>query len=129
MVEVKGFNYFCAVENEDLQTYLADRFDYNFFPCVKRVHIGIESEEIESIEVFGAVDSKKKYEKDGNKLTVTKMETGFPSDVQTNKKGLVETQGGLILVKLRLKNENELPHLKLKINLSYEDLNSKVYQK
>jgi hypothetical protein len=49
LVEVKGFNYFCAVENSDLQTYLADRFDYNFFPCVQRVEIGIESEMIDSI--------------------------------------------------------------------------------
>lgn len=37
LIEVKGFNYFCAVENQDLQTYLADRFDYNFFPCVRKV--------------------------------------------------------------------------------------------
>lgn len=73
LVEVKGFNYFCAVENEDLQTYLFDRFDYNFFPCVKKVQIEIESEEIESIEVFGAVDSKRKYQKQGDKMTVTKM--------------------------------------------------------
>lgn len=46
---------------------------------MNKVKIGIESEEIESIEVFGAVDSKRKYEKVGNLLTVTKMETGFPS--------------------------------------------------
>lgn len=57
------------------------------------------------------------------------METGFPSLLQTNKKGLVETQGGLILVKLRLKNEGELPHLKVKINLSYQDMNSKEFHK
>lgn len=62
-----------------MQTYLYERFDYNFFPCVNKVKIGIESEEIESIEVFGAVDSKRKYDKVGNLLTVTKMETGFPS--------------------------------------------------
>jgi len=58
---------------------LADRFDYNFFPCVKKVKIGIESEEIESFEVFGTVDSKRHYDKVGNEFTVTKMETGFPS--------------------------------------------------
>lgn len=46
---MKGFNYFCAVENSDLQTYLADRFDYNFFPCVKKVEIEVESEEVERI--------------------------------------------------------------------------------
>jgi hypothetical protein len=81
LIEVKGFNYFCAVENQDLQTYLADRFDYNFFPCVQKVEISIESGQVDSIEVFGTVDSDTKYKKEGNKLTVTKMRTGFPSEL------------------------------------------------
>jgi hypothetical protein len=60
---------------------LADRFDYNFFPCVQKVEISIESDQVDSIEVFGTVDSDTKYEKEGSKLTVTKMRTGFPSEL------------------------------------------------
>lgn len=54
--------------------------------------------------MFGAVDSKRKYEKEGDRMVVTRMETGFPSELRVNKKGEVETQGGLILVKLHLKD-------------------------
>jgi hypothetical protein len=37
LIEVKGFNYFCAIKDSDLQTYLVDRFDFIFFPCVQNV--------------------------------------------------------------------------------------------
>jgi hypothetical protein len=36
----------CAVNNSDLQTYLADQFDYTFFPCVQNVTISIVSEDV-----------------------------------------------------------------------------------
>ena len=39
----------CAVENEDLQTYLVDQFDYTFFPCVKDTTIKIKSDCIKDI--------------------------------------------------------------------------------
>ena len=39
----------CAVEEQDLQTYLVDQFDYTFFPCVQDVTIKVESESIEAI--------------------------------------------------------------------------------
>ncbi len=32
LCEVKGFNYFCAVDDLDLAKHLVDHFDYTFFP-------------------------------------------------------------------------------------------------
>lgn len=61
LIQVKGFNYLCAVENSDLQTYLVDQFDYTFFVCVQDVLITVESEDIEGITVFGSVDHNVKY--------------------------------------------------------------------
>jgi hypothetical protein len=41
LIKVKGFNYLCAVEEDDLQTYLVDQFDYTFFPCVQNAVIRV----------------------------------------------------------------------------------------
>ena len=63
-----------------------------------------------------------KYPQEGSNFTVTKMRSGFPSALLTNKLGEVETKGGLILVKLSLKEKKELPKLRIKIRLRYFDL-------
>ena len=46
----------CAVDDEDLQTYLVDQFDYTFFPAAQNISIAIQSPSIESIKVYGSVD-------------------------------------------------------------------------
>lgn len=61
--EVRGFNYFCAVENADLKTYLADRFDYTFFPCAENITIKLISDKITGIKVYGSADEDQTYEK------------------------------------------------------------------
>ena len=57
--EVKGFNYFCATEVDDLKKYLFENFSFTFFPDTFDIEISIENENIKSIEVFGTVDSAK----------------------------------------------------------------------
>lgn len=39
LIKIKGFNYFCAVEDSDLQKYLVDNFSYTFFPLAYKVEI------------------------------------------------------------------------------------------
>lgn len=58
LVKIKGFNYFCATEDSDLQKYLVDNFDYTFFPAAYKVSIDIESKDILTYEVYGTPDSK-----------------------------------------------------------------------
>ncbi len=79
LIKIKGFNYMCAVQETDLQTYLVDQFDYTFFPCVQNVKITIKSQAIQSIQVFGSVDHDVAYPVEGNTFTVTIMNSGFPS--------------------------------------------------
>lgn len=101
---MKGFNYFSAIENSDLQTYLADRFDYTFFPCAQNIKIFMDSEQIESIKVYGSPDSEVKYLKEDGSFVITKLSTIFPSELNLNASKCIETLGGLILVKFIPKN-------------------------
>lgn len=55
------------------------------------------------------------------------MKSGFPSALELNKKGEIETKGGLILVKFVPKDKKELPKLHVQVNLHYEDLNSNKF--
>ncbi len=125
LIKVKGFNYLCAVENEDLQTYLVDQFDYTFFPCVQDTTITITSQDIDQIEVFGSVDSDVKYATSNHTFTVTKMKSGFPSALTLNKQGQVETKGGLILVKFTSTQKEGLPKISLRIDADYSDMEGK----
>lgn len=43
LIKTKGFNYFCATEDSDLQKYLVDNFDYTFFPAAYKVSIELAS--------------------------------------------------------------------------------------
>ena len=46
MIDIKGFNYFCAIEDVDLIKHLVDHFDYTFFISCYDKEIVIESEDI-----------------------------------------------------------------------------------
>ena len=51
-------------------------------------------------------------------FTVTKTKTSFPSELEISSEGVVKTYGGLILVKLNLKNRN-VPAFNATIHLKY----------
>lgn len=128
LIKVKGFNYMCAVEESDLQTYLVDQFDYTFFPCVQDVHITLQSQFIEAISVFGSVDHDVTYPVEANTFTVTKLASVFPSALSLNKQGHLQTKGGLILVKFVSKDKKQLPIIKATLKLKYCDLQGKQFE-
>lgn len=67
MNEVSGFNYFCATEVEDLKKYLFENFNFTFFPSNYNIQIDlIENKNVQSIEVYGTVDSKRVREYNNN---------------------------------------------------------------
>ena len=54
---VKGFNYFCAVDQQDLKKYVFSTFDFGFFPVAHDINVTLSSDNIKRIQVFGAPDS------------------------------------------------------------------------
>lgn len=107
--EVKGFNYFCATEIDDLKKYLFENFSFTFFPDIFDIEISLSNKNVGNIEVFGTVDSHKVplYNKDATGIyIVTKSKTSFPSELEIDPDGQVKTFGGLILVKLHLKDKS-----------------------
>jgi hypothetical protein len=55
---VKGFNYFCAVEDSDLIKFVVDHFDYTFFPSAYNIEITLSCPGVLNLEVFGTPDSE-----------------------------------------------------------------------
>lgn len=72
--------------------------------------------------MFGTPDAEKvpTYNVESTNLfTITQTKTSFPSELELNQEGEVKQYGGLILVKLNLKNR-ELPAFDGTINLNYK---------
>lgn len=81
----------------------------------------MENDNIKSIEVFGTVDSDKVATYNLNsttKFTITKSKTSFPSELEIGEDGEVKTYGGLVLVKLHLKDKS-INEFTGRVNLSY----------
>lgn len=107
---MKGFNYFCATELEDLNKYLFENFAYTFFPSNFDIKITLSGPNIKGIEVFGTVDAEKVpayNHKCQDSFIVTQTKSSFPSELEISQEGEVKTHGGLILVKLSLINPKE----------------------
>jgi len=123
LIELKGFNYFCAVEDDHLKKYLFENFDYTFFPSNYDIKLEIESDNIACFEVFGTTDAKRVGEynnfaaKGINQYTITHCKSSFPSELEY-KDGQVLTHGGLILIKLIPKTSEDF--FKANIKLSYK---------
>lgn len=108
LTTVKGFNYFCATETPDLRKYLFENFDFTFFPSANDIVIRVASPQIASFEVFGSSDSDKVRDYNGSfeakgPYTITRTTTSFPSELEVSMDGNVKMSGGLILIKLKLK--------------------------
>jgi hypothetical protein len=120
--EIKGFNYFCAVNQEDIQKYVFETFDFGFFPSASNVQIDVDSADIAGFEVFGTPDSDKvefyRKEMAGDRWIVTKIKSCFPSEIEIHGDA-VYTVGGLIL--LKIKRQSKGSSFKAQIHLSYDD--------
>lgn len=82
---VKGFNYFCAVNEDDIKKYVFETFDFGFFPAAYSLEITISSEDLESFEVFGVPDAadvpgyNAGFKVPQTSFTVSKVKSVFPS--------------------------------------------------
>jgi hypothetical protein len=128
---VKGFNYFCAVDEEDIRKYVFETFDFGFFPSAEDLHISISSEDLKKIKVFGAPDSEDVASYNGNfehpqtSFTISKVKTVFPSELEIHKE-VVYTVGGLILIKLKRKGEASF--FKGEVQLKYRTPKGQVFE-
>jgi hypothetical protein len=127
LIEIKGFNYFCAIEDEHLKKYLFENFDYTFFPSNYAIEISVDSDNIACFDVFGTSDAKRISEynnfaqKGLNHYVITKTESSFPSELEFKGDDILQ-HGGLILVKLSPKKQESV--FNAKINVSYQDPNN-----
>lgn len=110
MIDVRGFNYFCATQIDDLNRYLFRNFDFTFFPSNYDVDIRLVSDNVKGVEVFGTNDAEKvaKYNVHStDNFIITRTKNSFPSELELSAEGTVRTYGGLILVKLALKDKTQ----------------------
>lgn len=122
---IRGFNYFCAINDDDIKKYVFEEFDFSFFPAAHNEQIAIACDSLHSFEVFGVPDADKTAEynhgfaQPAEQLIVSRVKSSFPSGIEVHgDKVLVE--GGLIL--LKLKPTAKTGKFDAVVTLSYDDL-------
>lgn len=108
-----------------MKKYLFENFSYTFFPSNFDIEICIQGENIKSFEVFGTPDAKRVQEYNqgfqNDKKVITRTKTSFPSELEIGGDGQIKQFGGLVIVKLNLKEKKE--SFKAQINLQYQGKN------
>ena len=106
---VKGANYYSISSSKQFKKILGEEFDYMVTPLVFDLNLNFESDGYEIDKIYGTDSQDKSY---GN---IMKVNTLFPSNTNEDS----EAKGGVILLKLK-KKENGTNN-KIKLNVSYTD--------
>lgn len=129
--EVRGFNYFCAVNENDIKKYVFETFDFGFFPSAFDVGIILQSQDLIKFEAYGTPDSQRVSEynhsfiEPADAFLVTKVKSIFPSEIEIVGDRIF-TLGGLILLKLKRKTNQ--PFFKGAVKLEYRDVYGELFQ-
>ena len=125
---MKGFNYFCAVNQDDIKKYIFENFNFAYFPSAFNLNISLQSEDVTSFKVFGSTDASdvnsynNNFTQETSNFTISKMKSSFPSEIEIIN-NRVHNYGGLILVKLKRKSKNSF--FEGTIRLEYDDSTGK----
>ena len=116
-----GCNYFIATKDEDLEKYLIHQFNYMTFVTSYNIKLDFESDDCEIIKAIGTNSDDNK-----NINNLCNIPSCFPSDLKFNGDEVYQ-EGGLILLKIKLKNENIGNKIKINLKLEYTDNDDKNY--
>ncbi|MBQ9657969.1 MAG: VWA domain-containing protein [Clostridia bacterium] len=113
--DVKGANYYSVHSSNEFKERMGEQFEYMVTPLVFDLNLNLKSEDYEIQTVYGSDTVNKE---NGNIMSVNTL---FPSKSTTTG----EVKGGVVLLKLKKKNSNNLGSLKL--DVSYKDRNGKEF--
>ena len=113
--DVKGANYYSVHNSRAFKRRVGEEFEYMVTPLVFDLELNLKSEDYEIDKVYG---SDKANTQNGN---IMKVNTLFPSKTTTEG----EVKGGVILLKLKKKNDKQNGNLNLSV--SYKDRDGKEF--
>ena len=113
---ITGANYYAVHDEKEFEKQMGEDFDFMVTPLVFDLNLDFGSDDYELEEVYGT-DSKEK-----NKENIMHVNTLFPS--RSNENG--EVKGGIILLKLKKKNDSE--DGKITLRVSYKDPNKDMHK-
>ncbi|CAF1072504.1 unnamed protein product [Didymodactylos carnosus] len=112
-----GANYFSVGDSKSFIQLLDIDFDLIMTPLVFNLILKFESNQFEIDHVYGSPE----YEQSTNELM--KINTLFPSRRKNN-----GTRGGIVLIKLKKKNQSNLNFSDIRLTVTYEDRLNKIYE-
>ena len=113
--DVKGANYYSVHNSKEFKNRMGEEFEYMVTPLVFDLQLNLKSEDYEIAKVYGSDTANKE---NGN---IMKVNTLFPSKTTSNG----EVKGGIVLLKLKKKNEKSSGNINLSV--SYKDRDGKEF--
>ena len=115
----KGCNYYNVLNDNDLEKYLVQQFNYLCFPYAYNLKINFKSNDLKIIECIGAGDKKDKE----NLNEICDIGSAVPSELKIVNNNIY-MEGGLILLKLKKQNQNNSnKNFLCELILKYDDRN------
>ena len=113
----KGCNYYNVLNDNDLERYLVQQFNYLCFPYAYNLKINFKSNDLKIIECIGAGDKKDKE----NLNEICDIGSAIPSELKIVNNNIY-MEGGLILLKLMKQTPNDSnKNLLCELILKYDD--------
>ena len=113
--DVKGANYYSVHNSKEFKDRMGEEFEYMVTPLVFDLQLNLKSEDYEIAKIYGSDTANKE---NGN---IMKVNTLFPSKTTSNG----EVKGGIILLKLKKKNDKTSGNINLSV--SYKDRDGKEF--
>ena len=126
----KGCNYFTVQKDYDLENFLVKNFSFICFPIAYDILLEFNSNDMIIDKCFGSgydilINENNENNENENQICFCKISSCFPSEVIIEN-GKLYQKGGLILLKVKSKNET-IKENKIDINLIYTDRNNEKY--
>ena len=114
ITDVKGANYYSVHNNKEFTKRMGEEFEYMVTPLVFDLSLDVQSDDYDVVAIYGSDSANI------NTGNIMKVNTLFPSKSEDG-----EVKGGVILLKVAPKRNNEDGNVKVKV--SYKDRNGKEY--
>ncbi|CAF1045245.1 unnamed protein product [Didymodactylos carnosus] len=114
----RGANFFSVGNSKSFTQLLDEDFDLIITPLIFNLTLKFESNQFEIDQVYGSPE----YKQSTNELM--KINTLFPS----RRKNDDTTRGGIVLIKLKKKNQSNLNTFDIRLTVTYEDRLNKIYE-
>ena len=130
ITKVRGANYFAVHNNKEFKKKMSQEFKYMVTPLVFNLELNVSTEGDQFIidQIYGSNEDESTDNKNKTSINLMKVKSLFPSPVNEDN----ETKGGIIILKIKSKNKDNImsfnSKMNIKMSINYENKFGKEFK-